>query len=149
MADENKGLLGGIMNAVTSVIGGGGNNSGDAETVATEEQEQPVPATGGSGGAQTQAQAAPANQLPEYLSKRRSEIGRVVSDKMEKTVVVTVERSKPHPIYKKVMRRSAKFMAHDEIGAGIGDTVRIVETRPMSKRKHWLVVEIIKKAERV
>jgi small subunit ribosomal protein S17 len=88
-------------------------------------------------------------ELPEHMRNRRTEVGRVVSDKMEKTVVVIVERRKAHPIYKKVMRRSAKFMAHDELGSGEGDTVRIVEARPMSARKRWQVVEIIAKAEKL
>ena len=85
--------------------------------------------------------------LPEYLVGRRIETGRVVSNKMQNTVVVTVERSKPHPIYKKVMRRSAKFMAHDELDCAIGDTVRIIESRPLSARKRWRVVEILRRAE--
>jgi small subunit ribosomal protein S17 len=88
-------------------------------------------------------------ELPEHMRNRRTEVGRVVSDKMEKTVVVSVERRKAHPIYKKVMRRSVKFMAHDELGSGEGDTVRIVEARPMSARKRWQVVEIIAKAEKI
>jgi small subunit ribosomal protein S17 len=87
--------------------------------------------------------------LPEYLQTRRTEIGRVVSDKMEKTVVVLVERAKPHPLYKKVMRRSVKFMAHDEMGAKTGDRVRIIESRPMSAHKRWRVIEILGGAERV
>jgi|SRR5687768_12154019 len=87
--------------------------------------------------------------LPEYLQTRRTEIGRVVSDKMEKTVVVLVERAKPHPLYKKVMRRSVKFMAHDEMGAKTGDRVRIIESRPMSAHKRWRVIEILGSAERV
>ncbi|MEO6458657.1 MAG: 30S ribosomal protein S17 [Chloroflexia bacterium] len=86
-------------------------------------------------------------ELPEYLSRRRTEVGRVVSDKMQLTVTVLVQRSKPHPIYKKVMRRSVKFMAHDEMGAGMGDTVRIMESRPMSKHKRWRVIEIVQRAE--
>jgi small subunit ribosomal protein S17 len=88
-------------------------------------------------------------ELPEHMRNRRTEVGRVVSDKMEKSVVVLVERRKSHPIYKKVMRRSVKFMAHDELGSGEGDTVRIVESRPMSARKRWQVVEIIAKAEKI
>ena len=87
--------------------------------------------------------------MPQYLHSRRTEIGRVVSDKMQKTVVVSVERSKPHPLYKKIMRRSAKFMAHDEMGSAMGDTVRIIESRPMSKRKRWQVIEILQRAEKV
>ena len=88
-------------------------------------------------------------QLPEYLRSRRTEVGRVVSDKMEKTVVVQVERKKPHPLYKKVIGRSVKFMAHDELGSAEGDTVRIIESRPMSARKRWQVIEIIAKAEKL
>lgn len=87
--------------------------------------------------------------LPQYLRSRRMEVGRVVSNKMEKTVVVSVERSKPHPLYRKVMRRSVKFMAHDELGSGMGDTVRIIESRPLSARKRWRVVEILQRAEQV
>lgn len=124
--------VGGAVSAVTSVVGRGGS---DAEGDAPEQSQS----------RQTRADAA--SNLPPYLRTRRSEVGRVVSDKMEKTVVVTVNRSKPHPLYKKVMRRSVKFMAHDEMGAGIGDTVRIVESRPMSKRKRWQVVEILQRAE--
>jgi small subunit ribosomal protein S17 len=88
-------------------------------------------------------------QLPQYLHSRRTEIGRVVSDKMEKTVVVLVERKKAHPIYKKVVSRSVRFMAHDEMGSGEGDTVRIIESRPMSRNKRWQVIEIIAKAEKL
>ena len=65
---------------------------------------------------------------------------------MEKTVVVRVERQVRHPKYKRYIRKRSKFMAHDELGAGIGDTVRIIETRPLSARKRWRVVEIMQKA---
>lgn len=88
-------------------------------------------------------------QLPEYLQSRQVEVGRVVSDKMQKTVVVSVERRIQHPIYKKVMRRSVKFMAHDEMGAHTGDTVRIMEARPMSRHKRWQVIEILQRAEQI
>ncbi|HEX8219085.1 MAG TPA: 30S ribosomal protein S17 [Chloroflexia bacterium] len=88
-------------------------------------------------------------QLPEYLQSRQVEVGRVVSDKMQKTVVVSVERRIQHPIYKKVMRRSVRFMAHDEIGAHTGDTVRIMEARPMSRHKRWQVIEIVQSAEQI
>jgi small subunit ribosomal protein S17 len=97
----------------------------------------------------TTEQAEGANKLPEYLQTKRTEVGRVVSDKMEKTVVVLVERRKQHPIYKKVMKRSVRFMAHDELGAHSGDTVRIIESRPMSAHKRWRVIEIIAKADQV
>lgn len=84
----------------------------------------------------------------ERKSKRAEKVGVVYSDKMEKTVVVRVDRTVKHPLYHKYMKRRKKFMAHDELGAAEGDRVRIVETRPMSARKRWRVVEIIQKAER-
>lgn len=80
--------------------------------------------------------------------KRAERVGVVSSDKMTKTVVVRVDRLIKHPIYRKYVKRRKKFMAHDELGAGIGDKVRIVETRPLSARKRWRVVEIIQKAEK-
>jgi len=79
--------------------------------------------------------------------KRAERIGIVASDKMEKTVTVRVDRLVKHPVYRKYVKRRKKFMAHDETGAKIGDKVRIVETRPLSARKRWRVVEIIQKAE--
>jgi small subunit ribosomal protein S17 len=76
--------------------------------------------------------------------KRKSKTGRVVSDKMDKTVVVSVERLRRHPIYKRVVRLSSKFKAHDqENSARVGDTVRIEESRPLSREKRWTVVEIV------
>lgn len=81
---------------------------------------------------------------------RKTKIGRVVSDKMDKTVVVQVDMTRRHPIYKRTVRRSAKFLAHDERKtAQMGDLVRIVETRPLSKLKRWRVAEVVKKGERV
>ena len=78
--------------------------------------------------------------------RRQEKIGLVTSNKMMKTVVVRVERQIRHPKYKRYIRRRKKFMAHDEIGANIGDIVRIIETRPLSARKRWRVVEIVQKA---
>ena len=76
--------------------------------------------------------------------KRRTKTGRVVSDKMDKTVVVSVERLRRHPIYKRVVRLSTKFKAHDEENtARVGDTVRIEESRPLSREKRWTVVEVV------
>lgn len=76
----------------------------------------------------------------------KSKIGRVVGDKMQQTVVVAVEHLRRHPIYRRTLRRTRKFKAHDEANAArIGDVVRIVETRPLSKEKRWRVAEIIKK----
>jgi len=80
-------------------------------------------------------------------SKRAERVGIVSSDKMTKTVVVRVDRLVKHPVYRKYVKKRKKFMAHDEMGAKIGDKVKIQETRPMSARKRWRVVEIIQKAE--
>lgn len=78
---------------------------------------------------------------------RKTRIGKVVSDKMEKTVVVSIERRVQHPVYGKMIRRTKKLKAHDEENAAkTGDTVRIMETRPLSKDKRWRVVEIIERA---
>ena len=80
-------------------------------------------------------------------SQRRHLVGTVTSDKMDKTVVVTVERSFRHPLYEKVIRSSKKYMAHDEDNAcHVGDTVQIVETRPYSRRKRWAVDAILERA---
>jgi small subunit ribosomal protein S17 len=81
--------------------------------------------------------------------KRKVRTGTVVSDKMDKTVVVLVETLRHHPLYKKVVRHRATFKVHDENNTcGIGDTVKIMETRPLSKEKRWRVIEILKKKER-
>ena len=77
---------------------------------------------------------------------RSQKVGAVVSDKMQKTVVVRVDRLVRHTKYRRYVRRTSKFMAHDDLGATIGDKVRIVETRPMSARKRWRVIEIVQKA---
>ncbi len=80
--------------------------------------------------------------------RRKTRIGIVVSDKMDKTVVVSVERRFPHPLYGKQMTRSKKFHAHDENNEyHVGDVVRIVETRPLSKLKRWRVAEVIERAK--
>ncbi len=78
---------------------------------------------------------------------RKTRVGMVVSDKMMKTVVVSIERRVQHPVYGKMVRRTRKLKAHDEQNAAkTGDTVRIMETRPLSKDKRWRVVEIIERA---
>lgn len=97
--------------------------------------------------------AAPAETAAGTAEKargRRTEkIGIVTSDKMQKTVVVRVDRVVKHPVYKRYVRKRAKFMAHNEIeGVAIGDQVRIVETRPLSARKRWRVVEVLRKASK-
>jgi small subunit ribosomal protein S17 len=79
---------------------------------------------------------------------RKERIGVVVSDKMDKSIVILVERKVKHPKYGKFVKKSTKFMAHDEKNeANIGDTVRIMETRPLSKNKCWRLVEIVEKAK--
>ncbi|NLY86625.1 MAG: 30S ribosomal protein S17 [Tissierellia bacterium] len=79
---------------------------------------------------------------------RKVRVGSVVSDKMDKTVVVAVETFVTHPLYKKQIRRTTKFKAHDENNeCKVGDVVRIMETRPLSKEKRWRVVDIIEKAK--
>ena len=81
-------------------------------------------------------------------TKRKTRLGFVVSDKMNKTVVVAVETPKRHPLYKKTIKRVVKYKAHDEGNeCKIGDKVRIVEMRPLSKEKRWRVVEIVSKGE--
>lgn len=83
-------------------------------------------------------------------SRRIYKVGRVVSNKMEKTVVVSVDYLKPHPLYRKTIRKTNKFYAHDETNqCQIGDLVRIGETRPLSKTKRWEVLEILQRAEEV
>lgn len=77
---------------------------------------------------------------------RSQKVGTVTSDKMTKTVTVRVDRSVKHTKYRRYVRRTSKFMAHDELGATVGDRVRIIETRPLSARKRWRVVEIVQKA---
>lgn len=81
---------------------------------------------------------------------RKTRVGRVVSNKMDKTVVVAVETLVRHPLYQRTIRRTRKFKAHDEQNAcRMGDRVRIMETRPLSKEKRWRVVEIIERSEEV
>ena len=79
---------------------------------------------------------------------RKTMVGKIVSDKMDKTVVVAIQDNVKHPLYKKIVKRTVKFKAHDENNAcNVGDRVSIMETRPMSKDKRWRVVEIIEKAK--
>ncbi|HEY9490182.1 MAG TPA: 30S ribosomal protein S17 [Chryseosolibacter sp.] len=81
-------------------------------------------------------------------NERKERTGKVVSNKMQKTITVAVDRKVKHPIYGKFVNRTTKFKAHDEENtAGIGDTVRIMETRPISKDKRWRLVEVLEKAK--
>ena len=80
--------------------------------------------------------------------RRKERVGKVVSDKMQKTVIVSLTRQVPHPLYKKYFKKTTKFVAHDEKGdAKTGDTVRIMETRPLSKTKRWRVIEVLERAK--
>ena len=86
--------------------------------------------------------------MAEARGMRKTRIGVVVSDKMDKTIVVAIRTRVKHPLYGKIMNRTKKFKAHDEENqCGIGDTVKIMETRPLSKEKRWRLVEIIEKAK--
>ena len=116
------------------------NPSGEVAAEVNETDNQAVaeasaPASEGNGKARTADRG-----------NRAQKVGVVASDKMQKTVVVRVDRLIKHPKYRRYVRRTSKFMAHDEMGATIGDKVRIVETRPLSARKRWRVVEIVQKA---
>ena len=82
-----------------------------------------------------------------FIFNRHRLTGEVVKAKMEKTVTVRVDRTFLHPLYHKVMRGSKRFMVHDEFGTQPGDRVRIVESRPISKRKRWVIEEVLRKAE--
>lgn len=84
--------------------------------------------------------------MTENRAFRKTRIGQVVSDKMDKTIVVAIEDSVQHPLYKKTMKRTYKLKAHDN-ECGIGDTVEVMETRPLSKDKRWRLVRIIEKAK--
>ena len=97
---------------------------------------------------QGQASGVPAAPLSDRR-RRGEKLGVVVSAKMQKTVVVAVGRVTHHPLYQKAIRRTSTFMAHDELGAKAGDTVRIVESRPLSRHKRWRVREIVKRASLV
>lgn len=80
--------------------------------------------------------------------RRKVRVGVVVSDGMDKTVLVRIDRTMRHPLYKKTVRRSAKLAAHDEHNdAHVGDTVRVMETRPLSKTKRWRIVEVVERAK--
>ena len=84
----------------------------------------------------------------EERNLRKTRVGKVISDKMDKTITVAIEDHVKHPLYGKIVKKTVKFKAHDEKNeCGIGDTVKIMETRPLSKDKRWRLVEIIEKAK--
>jgi small subunit ribosomal protein S17 len=95
----------------------------------------------------TQPKAAPAASSSDR-TRRKVRTGVVVSEKMDKTVLVRIDRKVRHPLYKKTLRRSNKLAAHDENNdARVGDTVRVMETRPLSKTKRWRIVEVVERAK--
>ena len=90
----------------------------------------------------------PPDETKAARGSRKTRVGVVVSDKMQKTVVVAVERRVPHPVYGKMVTRTKKFKAHDEENSSkVGDRVRIMETRPISKHKNWRVLQIVERAK--
>lgn len=109
---------------------------------------KPAGRNAGSGTQAANGSAADAAQEGRRRGKRAEKVGVVYSDKMTNTVVVRVDRLVKHSMYRKFIKKRKKFMAHDELGAGEGDKVRIVETRPLSAKKRWRVVEIIQKAKK-
>ena len=89
-----------------------------------------------------------ATTAPVRRQQRKVRVGKVISNKMQKSIIVSLERKIPHPLYKKYYKQTSTLMAHDEKReAGIGDTVKVMETRPMSKLKRWRLVEIVEKAK--
>lgn len=119
------------------------SSAGAEATAAADTEPEAVAAAGGSVSGETMAAAkSGANARGNRVQK----IGIVTSDKMQKTVLVRVDRTVLHQKYRRYVRRTSKFMAHDDLGSTTGDRVRIVETRPLSARKRWRVVEIVQKA---
>jgi len=96
--------------------------------------------------AEVEATSDASSPIAKGRGHRVQKVGTVASDKMQKTVVVRVDRLVLHPKYRRYVRRTSRFMAHDDLGATTGDRVRIVETRPLSAKKRWRVVEIVQKA---
>ena len=89
-----------------------------------------------------------ATTAPVRRHQRKVRVGKVVSNKMQKSIIVSLERKIPHPLYKKYYKQTSTLMAHDEKReAGIGDTVKVMETRPISKQKRWRLVEVVEKAK--
>ena len=107
---------------------------------------------------QVTASPEPVNRMPEIISgdtntdakrgRRKTRIGKVISNRMDKSIIVAIERKVKHPIYKKYFKKTTKFMAHDQNNiANIGDLVKIMETRPLSARKRWRLVEVVEKVK--
>ena len=98
--------------------------------------------------AQGSAETAEVTEITVKRGRRKTKVGTVVSNKMDKSIIVAIERKVIHPLYKKYYKKTTKFMAHDQNNiASIGDVVKIMETRPLSARKRWRLVEIIEKVK--
>lgn len=130
---QEQGLVESVIETVSTA-------ASDLVEAVTNVVEGAADALGFSSGAEA------AQKNGDKVTRRAQKVGTVSSDKMTKTVVVNVDRKVMHPKYRRYVRRTSKFMAHDEMQAVIGDKVRIEETRPMSARKRWRVIEIIQKA---
>lgn len=116
------------------------NNSPDISTAETPAAETSA--------AETSAAETSDNGESVKRGRRKTRIGKVVSNKMDKSIIVAIERKIIHPIYKKYFNKTTKFMAHDQNNvANIGDIVKIMETRPLSARKRWRLVEVIEKVK--
>ncbi len=119
----------------------------EAEVETTEVTETTTPVTQQDAPTGRTRATAEAPQAPGTRNRRKVRVGVVVSDAMDKTVLVRIDRRVRHPLYKKTLARSNKLAAHDEQNeAHVGDTVRVMETRPLSKTKRWRVVEIVERA---
>jgi small subunit ribosomal protein S17 len=140
MAEENQADSNTETPEVTAQTGGPGPSSSTADS------NDVAPAEATAAGDASSTAGAEGAAGGTRRAHRSQKVGAVVSDKMQKTVVVRVDRLVRHTKYRRYVRRTSKFMAHDELGATIGDKVRIVETRPMSARKRWRVIEIVQKA---
>ena len=120
------------------------NKTEDLQETPQEEQVNEVPETTPEATAKEETEVVD----PNGRGMRKVRVGKVVSNKMDKSIVVTVERRVKHRLYKKFFKKTTKFMAHDEKNeCTIGDTVKIMETRPLSKMKRWRLVEVVQKAK--
>jgi len=131
-----------------SVDAPGAEASAGAETDAAAPAETAASAASESAATESASARAEVDGAAKKSGRgnRVQKVGTVSSDKMQKTVVVRVDRQVLHPKYRRYVRRTSKFMAHDDLGATVGDRVRIVETRPVSAKKRWRVIEIVQKA---
>jgi small subunit ribosomal protein S17 len=122
--------------------------SATTETDAAAAPEKSATSTAESAATESAGAGAQGNGATKKSDRgnRVQKVGTVSSDKMQKTVIVRVDRQVLHPKYRRYVRRTSKFMAHDDLGATVGDRVRIVETRPQSAKKRWRVIEIVQKA---